>query len=184
MGGKIPNIIRRRVIKQWLYGFPRDQIAKGNQIGAGTVSKIIKQCKEQKQQEYAADDNFEFDLIRQVTVMLKREGVDLNTFACSIRLQRKLDQNGLSEEQIESVIENMDVHCFKRDLKPEEFINTINKVCIISDNLGIPVDGMPEYMAQEQEKLNKIRQEIIDLQMTKMQVSTRSQCNYQHSTGI
>ena len=38
MGGKMPNIIRRRVIKQWLYGFHRDQIAKGNQIGAGTVS--------------------------------------------------------------------------------------------------------------------------------------------------
>ena len=101
--------------------------------------------------------------------MLKREGVDVNTFACSIRLQRKLDQNGVSEEQIESVIENMDVHCFKRDLKPEEFINTINKVCIISDNLGISVDGMSEYITQEQEKLNKIRQEIINLQMTKMQ---------------
>jgi hypothetical protein len=35
MGGKIPNIIRRQVITQWLYGFSRDQIAKGNQIGAG-----------------------------------------------------------------------------------------------------------------------------------------------------
>jgi hypothetical protein len=59
MKGKIPNTIRRLVIKQWLYGFPRDQIAKGNQIGAGTVSTIIKQCKEQKQQEYAADDGSE-----------------------------------------------------------------------------------------------------------------------------
>jgi hypothetical protein len=55
MGGEIPNIIRRRVIKQWLHGFPRDQIAKGNQIGAGTVSTIIKQCKEQKQQVYELD---------------------------------------------------------------------------------------------------------------------------------
>ena len=139
MGGKIPNTIRRQVITQWLYGFSRDQIAKGNQIGAGTVSTIIKQCTEQKQQEYAADDDFKFDLIRQVALMLKREGVVVNTFASSIRLQRKLEQNGLNEEQIESVIENMDVHCFKRDLKPEEFINTINKVRIISDNLGIPV---------------------------------------------
>jgi transposase len=46
MGGKIPNTIRRRVITQRLYGFSRDQIAKGNQIGAGTVSEIIKQCKQ------------------------------------------------------------------------------------------------------------------------------------------
>jgi hypothetical protein len=92
MGGKIPNTVRRQVITQWLYGFPRDQIAKGNQIGAGTISKIIKQC---KQKEYP-DGNFsEFDLIRELAVMLKREGVDVKSFASSIRLQRKLDEKGI-----------------------------------------------------------------------------------------
>jgi hypothetical protein len=44
MGGKIPTTITKRVITQWLYGFPRDQIAKANQIGAGTVCAIIKQA--------------------------------------------------------------------------------------------------------------------------------------------
>jgi hypothetical protein len=36
--------------------------------------------------------------------MLKREGVDVNTFASSIRLQRKLEEKGLNEEQIESLM--------------------------------------------------------------------------------
>ena len=31
----------------------------------------------------SADDGSEFDLIRQIAVMLKREGVDVNTFACT-----------------------------------------------------------------------------------------------------
>ena len=44
--------------------------------------------------------------------MLKREGVDVDTFASSIRLQRKLEKNGLNEEQIESFMENIDVYCF------------------------------------------------------------------------
>jgi hypothetical protein len=52
-------------------------------------------------------------------------------------------------------------------LKPEEFINTINKICTISDNLGIPVDEMPEYMTQEEERLKGIKQDITDLQMAK-----------------
>jgi hypothetical protein len=104
MGGKIPKTITKRVIMQWLNGFSRDEIAKDNQIGAGTVSTIIKQCKEQRQEEYAADDDFEFDLIRQVAVVLKREGVDVNTFASSIRLQRKLEQKGLNEEQIDHLL--------------------------------------------------------------------------------
>jgi hypothetical protein len=45
--------------------------------------------------------------------MLKREGTDVNTFASSIRLQRKLEQKWLNEEQIESFVENIDIHCFK-----------------------------------------------------------------------
>jgi hypothetical protein len=102
-------------------------------------------------------------------MMLKREGVDVNSFASSIRLQRKLEKKGLNEEQIESFIEDVDVHCFRSGLKPEEFVNTISKVSVLSDSLAISVDGLSEYMIQEQEKLKEIRQEIIDLQRAKMQ---------------
>jgi DNA-binding transcriptional MerR regulator len=163
MGGKIPNTIRRQVITQWLYGFSRDQIAKANQIGAGTVSEIIKQC---KQKEYPDGNYSEFDLIRELAVMLKREGVDVKSFASSIRLQRKLDEKGLSEEQIESFMENVDVHCFRSGLTPEEFVNTINKISVLSDNLGIPIDEISQYISQEQERLKEIRQEITYLEST------------------
>ena len=96
--------------------------------------------------------------------MLKREGADVNTFASSIRLQRKLEQKGLNEEQVESFVENIDIHCFKHGLKPEQFIDILNKVCTISDNLGIPVHEMPEYTRQEEERLKEIKQDINDLQ--------------------
>jgi hypothetical protein len=39
--------------------------------------------------------------------MLKREGVDVNSFASSLRLQRKLDKKELCEAQIESVIDHI-----------------------------------------------------------------------------
>jgi len=84
--------------------------------------------------------------------MLKREGTDVNTFASSIRLQRKLEQKWLNEEQIESFVENIDI------------IDILNKVCSISDNLGIPVYEMPEYTRQEEERLKEIKQDINDLQ--------------------
>jgi hypothetical protein len=102
--------------------------------------------------------------------MLKREGADVNTFASSIRLQRKLEQKGLNEEQIESFVENIDIHCFKHDLKPEQFIDILNKVCTISDNLGIPVHEMPEYTRQEEERLKEIKQDINDLRLAKIKV--------------
>jgi transposase len=49
MGERVPLVIRRQVIKQWLNGHSRDQIAKDNDIGAGTVTTIIKQCSQEKQ---------------------------------------------------------------------------------------------------------------------------------------
>jgi chromosome segregation ATPase len=95
---------------------------------------------------------------------------DVKSFASSIRLQRKLDEQGLSEEQIESLIENMDVHCFRRGVKPEEFVNTINKISLLSDNLGIPIDEISQYISQEQERLKEIRQEITYLESTKIKM--------------
>jgi len=47
MKSKVPRSIRERVIKQWLLGMSRDEIAKDNDIGAGTVSSIIKDAKQE-----------------------------------------------------------------------------------------------------------------------------------------
>jgi hypothetical protein len=40
MGSRIPDPIRKRVLRQWFQGLSRNHIAIENQIGAGTVSKI------------------------------------------------------------------------------------------------------------------------------------------------
>jgi hypothetical protein len=36
-----------------------------------------------------------------------------------------MDEMGINEDHIESLIENINIHCFKRGLTAEEFINTI-----------------------------------------------------------
>jgi hypothetical protein len=47
MKTKVPKLIKQQVIKQWLQGMSRDQIAKDNDIGDGTVSSIIKDAKQE-----------------------------------------------------------------------------------------------------------------------------------------
>src|SRR5687767_3435516 len=127
MGAKIPKSIRERVIKQWLQGMSRDEIGKDNDIGAGTVSAIIKDAKQ---------DIADIDLLREVAILLKKEELDLDVFASSIRLKKKMDEMGINEDQIETLIENVNIHCFKRGLSAEEFVNTINKVSALSENIG------------------------------------------------
>ena len=186
MAGRTPFRIRKRVIRQWLSGEPRDQIAKYNEIGGGTVSAIVKQAKYEMEQVYNGngkdynvdnddgdddndEDNFEFDLIREVSVRLKRNGLDVNSFASSVRLLAKLEKMGLNEEQTESFIENIDIHCFKQGLKPKEFISTINNVSSLSSILAIPVHRLPQYIIQGQKRLEEIKQETNHLEKRKME---------------
>jgi hypothetical protein len=90
MGAKIPETIRKDILKQWLTGLSRDQIARQNEIGAGTVSTILNECKQDRKKN--SNDETEFDLLRELAVILKKEGISVNLFASSVRLQRALSR--------------------------------------------------------------------------------------------
>jgi transcriptional regulator with XRE-family HTH domain len=155
---KIPKSIRERVIKQWLQGMSRDQIAKHNDIGAGTVSSIIKDSKQEIP---------DIDLLREVALVIKNDDLDLSVLAYSIRLKKKMDGMGLNEDQIESLIENINIHCFKSGLTGEEFINTINNIVVLSQKLRMPVDELPNHIIQQEIELEQVEREIEDVNMKK-----------------
>src|SRR5919112_4204201 len=153
MPGKIPKSIREQVIKQWLQGMSRDEIAKVNDIGAGTVSVIIKDAKQEIP---------DIDLLRAVPLVLKKHDWNLSVFAPSIRIKNKLDEMGVSEDKIDSLIDNSNIHCFKRGLTADEYFNNVDKVCALSDNLEISVDELPSYIIQQQLELQKVEEQIED----------------------
>ncbi len=161
MPGKIPKPIREQVIKQWLQGMSRDQIAKVNDIGAGTVSSIIKDPKQ---------EIFDIDLLREAALVLKKHDLNLSVFAPSIRIKNKLDEMGVSEDKIDSLIDNSNTHCFKRGLTAEEFFNNVDKVCALSENLGMPVDQLPNYIIRQQLELQKVEEETEDAKLKQRQV--------------
>jgi hypothetical protein len=70
-----------------------------------------------KQKEYSGGNYSDFDLIRELAVMLKREGVDVKSFASSIRIQRKLDEKSDSQKSplglnLLSIFKTMVYVCF------------------------------------------------------------------------
>jgi len=139
MGGKIPVSIRRKVLRQWLEGYIRLQIARDNQIGTGTVSEIIKESKDK-------DCEAQIDVLGETAVMLRRQGLNINFFARSIRLKLMLDEIGLNDEQLEDFVVHLNVHCFKRGLTPDAFMNVVSNISFLSDNLAIPVEQLPRYI--------------------------------------
>jgi transcriptional regulator with XRE-family HTH domain len=161
MPAKIPKSIREQVIKQWLQGMSRDQIAKDNGIGAGTVSSIIKDAKQEIP---------DIDLLRQTALVLKKHDLNLSVFASSIRIKNKLDGMGVNEDQIDSLIDNANTHCFKRGLTAEEYFNNVDKVCALSENLEMPLDELPSYIIQQQLELEKVEKETEDAKLKQRQV--------------
>jgi hypothetical protein len=149
MGAKIPEPIRRKVLRKWVQGIPGRQIARDNQIGIGTVSEIIKASKER-------DSEAQIDTLHETSKMLRREGLSIDDFAESIHLKKFTNKIGLNVEQLENFIRPLEVHCFKRGLTPEKFMDLVQKISSLSDNLGIPVEELPE-------RINGLKRSLDDI---------------------
>ena len=158
MGARIPNLIRKRVIEQLLQGVSRNDIARENDISDATISTIFKESRE---------DDTNFDLLRELAVMLKREGRTVNSFASSVRLKKQLESKGIDEGQIDSIIEQIHVHCFRRGISPEQLVENIQKVSALSENLGISLDELPQMITAENKKLETLKREVKGIQVEK-----------------
>lgn len=152
MGGKIPSTIRKKVFKEWLEGYTRDQIAKMNQIGAATVSAIVNECRQNIP---------DIDLVRELAVALRRENLNLGDFASAMRLRNKMIEWGLPEDpEIEDFIETVNVNCFKAGISHEKFIDTVRYVTSIANQLNSSVDGLPSKILEEQKTLKSYKKRV------------------------
>jgi hypothetical protein len=113
MKTKTPRNIKERVIRQWLQGHTRERIARANVIGVGTVSAIKDEARAQK-------DYYDIDFLRQTSLMLKEEGLELSFLGFAIRLEKIMEENGINEEdQLETILSDFATYCFKNNLSYE-----------------------------------------------------------------
>jgi regulator of replication initiation timing len=152
LGARIPSTIRKEVIRDWLNGLTREEIANKNQIGAGTVSSIVNECRQAQP---------DIDLLREVAVNLRRNGWSLGDFASSMRLRTKMAEWGITEDtRMEDLIEAIDVHCFKAELPATDFVEMVHRVASLSNSSKIPLDKIPSKILEEEEKLKSIQNKV------------------------
>src|SRR4029078_12492889 len=121
MGGKLPAKTKEKVLKLWLLGFPRKKIAEKVGIGEGTVTSIVQDAKENIP---------DVDLLHEVATKISRNNWDINIFSSGIRHRKMLHGRDLTEDQIDSLIENADEQCFKRGIS----VQSICQSCSSSGN--------------------------------------------------
>ena len=86
MPAPINEIVKRRVIQQWLSGEARAKIAIDNNLGEGTVSGIVSEFK-------IGLDDAEFDSVRELALQAKKQGLNLSDLASNFRLRKTLSKN-------------------------------------------------------------------------------------------
>ena len=151
LGSKIPNVLREKVITEWLQGLSRDKIAENNDIGDGTVTEIIN--------DYRENDS-DIDKQREFVVALMRKGIDLNLFASSIRLKRFIERLRIDEERLESFLVNVEEHCFKKNNETNDFIKSVNDACRVSNRMETSIEELPQKLQDMGNDLNLLEKDI------------------------
>lgn len=158
MTSRVPIEIREQVLTLWLQALSRDEIAKSVEIGAGTVSAIVKSY---------LSRNPDFDLYREFVVTVQKAGSNINELASAIRVQRLQRTNDLSAEQVESFLRDAAVHCFRKKIDIPRFIDNINKVSCLADRTGIAVEKLSEYIQEKKMELDSVTMDLISREAAK-----------------
>jgi hypothetical protein len=140
---------RGNVVREWISGFPRDQIAEHTGIGAGTVSSIIANYK-------AGLDDLDFDSIRQLAVEARQHNWNFADLASHARLYNYFLKSGTAEDKIESFISNVS----SNDISPEKMIELVYQLYEISKVESIPLDQVSAYIGKKLEEKQKIDEQI------------------------
>jgi hypothetical protein len=93
MPAAIDESIKRKVIQQWVSGFPRDKIATENNIGPGTVTTIVSNYK-------VGLEQLEFDYLIQLALEVRKHGLNLSELASHFRLYNYFVKSRTAEDKI------------------------------------------------------------------------------------
>jgi hypothetical protein len=156
LGGKIPRNIKVKVIRQWLDGLTRERIARKEDIGAGTVTAIIQEAR--KEEEYN-----DIDLLREVAIRLKEEGMGLPLLAFAIKLKRIMEENDINEEQIEPIIQEFATYCLRYKIPYDTIIKIGREALYLEQKFGVPIEKIPEIITQKKETIDKLEDQRLEI---------------------
>ncbi len=161
MGSKIPRAIRLQVLYGLVSGKSHEDISSCTGISVGTVSNILQECRK--------GIITDIDLLRSVTVDMKKQGIGLNDLAFSLRLRNMLNVLGLPEEKVEKFLQALSIYNYKNDIEdPTKIISDIVKVSEYVARLEVSVFDIIDYIEKKKTELEKLG---LDIFLAKMELA-------------
>jgi outer membrane murein-binding lipoprotein Lpp len=166
MRQEVPTYIKQDVIRKWLCGEQRDKIASDISLGAGTVTKIISEWKEEIGIPTA-------DTIRDLATELNRLKINALQCAKGCRLLNIVNKLGAQETNIESFLTQIYKLCVSKNIQPEVIVKITEQIPALHEI--IPFSEIPEYVGEKIKEKQSLEQEVKTLKETA--VSAQSECD-------
>jgi Homeodomain-like domain len=166
MNYKIFEDIRRKIIRLWLDGKSRKDIALICDVSEGTVSNVIADWKQNLGEEDA-------EALRELGINMKRSRTDAPQCAQGHRISMILRNMGVNEEDFEAFISKLYKRCMKvSGLAPDKIGSYLDDLVEFSDeddNGGnIPkLSELPQYIEQKKNEKRALKKDIQNLQKQK-----------------
>jgi hypothetical protein len=163
---KIAENVRRKIIRLWLEGKSRKDIALICDVSEGTVSNVIADWKQTLGEGDA-------DALRELGINLKKSGIDAAQCAQGHRISMILRKMGVNEEDSESFISKLWERCMKvsglTSDKIGSYLEDLVEFSDEDDNGGnIPkLSEIPQYIEQKKYEKRILKQDIQNLQKQK-----------------
>lgn len=168
MGGKIPREIKEKVIREWLQGIRREKIAENNDLAGGSITNIVKDAS--LQEEY-----HDMVLFRHLAVILNENGLEPFIVGFAIRLLKIMEDNGIDVNQIEPIISDFAIYCFKHQISFNTLIQCGCEALALERELGVPVKMLSEHVTQA--KIT--RDDLLDQSQTQLRMLRDAQSEYE-----
>ena len=167
MNYKIFEDIRRKIIRLWLDGKSRKNIALICGVREGTVSNVIADWKQKLGEEDA-------DALRELGINMKRSGTDAPQCAQGHRTSMILRNMGVNEEDFESFISKLYKRCMKvSSLTPDKIGSYLEDLVEFSDEDDDNGGNIPKlseisyYIEKMKNEKRALKKDIQNLQKQK-----------------
>ncbi|HEX5186365.1 MAG TPA: helix-turn-helix domain-containing protein [Nitrososphaeraceae archaeon] len=143
--------IRVGIIRHWLLGESRDQIASQLGISKGTVSNVVNEWRNNLG-SYIADD------LRELSLSLKKAQLSPLECASGLRIEKMMHKIGIDEDQFEYFMSEIYKKCQELEISPKQIgeymIETINLSEIVFPS------QIPNYIHTKKEEIKNLENQI------------------------
>jgi len=162
MVAKIPDKIKHRVIREWISGKPRDEIATSLGLGSGSVTNTIRAWEKQL-------DDREYDAVRELGVESRQRGLSLKEASDVIRLYNIVKSHGIKSDDVEDFVIDIS-SCIDEGIPANDIMKAASKLLALSGEEKVLPEKVPELLGQKVEELKEIESKISMLKEEKKRV--------------